>query len=189
MTMTETIADWLPSAVRDGPNGASDPERMLDALLSAVDEQVALLARDIDQVYDDTFIDSCADWAVPYIGSLLGLPSDATRLEVANTIALRRRKGTPAALEDFAEVVTGWTGQGDGGVAGDGVRSPARTSRRPASDGLLVRRRRPGSNRWTVRHQPAGRVRRTGDRPERCPGHGLAAHGPHPCRDRVRSDR
>ena len=104
-----TIADWLPSAVRDAPGGASDPSRVLDALLASVDEQVALLARDIDQVYDDAFVDSCSDWAVPYIGSLLGLPSDASRLEVANAMALRRRKGTPAALEDFAEVVSGWT--------------------------------------------------------------------------------
>jgi hypothetical protein len=107
--MTTPIADWLPPALREGPGGASDPERLLDLLLAAVDEQVALLARDIDQVYDDLFIESCADWAVPYIGSLLGLPADATRLEVANTIALRRRKGTPAALEDFAEVVSAWT--------------------------------------------------------------------------------
>lgn len=107
--MTTPIADWLPPTLREGPGGSSDPERLLDLLLAAVDEQVALLARDIDQVYDDLFIESCADWAVPYIGSLLGLPADATRLEVANTIALRRRKGTPAALEDFAEVVSAWT--------------------------------------------------------------------------------
>lgn len=107
--MSRLLADWLPPAVREGPDGASDPNSLLDLLLAAVDEQAALLARDVDQVYDDAFIESCADWAVPYIGSLIGLPSDATRLEVANTIALRRRKGTPAALEDFAEVVAGWT--------------------------------------------------------------------------------
>ena len=106
--MSRRLADWLPPVVREGPGGASDPERLLDALLAAVEEQAALLARDIDQVYDDLFVESCADWAVPYIGSLLGLPTDTTRLEVANTIALRRRKGTPAALEDFAEVVSGW---------------------------------------------------------------------------------
>ncbi len=106
--MTGPLADRLPAAVREGPNGASDPERLLDLMLEAVDEQIALLARDVDAVYDDFFIESCREWAVPYIGALLGLPSDATRLEVANTIALRRRKGTPAALEDFAEVITAW---------------------------------------------------------------------------------
>ena len=46
---------------------------------------------------------------MPYIGALLGLPTDAERLEVAFAIALRRRKGTPAALEDFAEILTGLT--------------------------------------------------------------------------------
>ena len=33
---------------------------------------------------------------------------DAGRREIAYATALRRRKGTPSALEDFAEVVTGW---------------------------------------------------------------------------------
>ena len=48
--------------------------------------------------------------ALPHVNrALLGLPEDAGRLEVAYAIALRRRKGTPAALEDFAEVLTDWT--------------------------------------------------------------------------------
>jgi hypothetical protein len=100
------VADWLPSALRDAP--APDLPRLLDALLAGVEAQRALLEQDIDEVWDDMFIESCADWAVPYIGSLLGLPADAERLEVAYTVALRRRKGTPAALEDFAEVLTDW---------------------------------------------------------------------------------
>jgi hypothetical protein len=99
-----TIERWLPPAVREAPE--NEP-RLLDALLAAVDAQYDLLAADIDAVLDDLFIESCADWAVPYIGALLGLPADAERLEVAYAVALRRRKGTPAALEDFAEVVTG----------------------------------------------------------------------------------
>ena len=101
------VADWLPPAVRDAP--APDAPRLLDALLAAVEEQRRMLERDIDQVWDDLFVESCADWAVPYIGSLLGLPADAGRLEVAHAVALRRRKGTPAALEDFAEVLTDWS--------------------------------------------------------------------------------
>jgi hypothetical protein len=101
-----TVAEWLPPALREAPPEAP---RLLDLLLRAVDEQVAQLEQDIDSLYDDTFIESCADWAVPYIGGLLGLPPDAERLEVASAIALRQRKGTPAALEAFAEVVTGLT--------------------------------------------------------------------------------
>jgi hypothetical protein len=106
---TPAVADWLPPALREAPDDPPGTPRLLDALLAAVDEQAALLAADIDQVWEDLFIESCADWAVPYIGSLLGLPADAERLEVAHAIALRRRKGTPAAMEDFAEVLSGWT--------------------------------------------------------------------------------
>jgi hypothetical protein len=100
---------WLPPALRAAPDDEPGAPRLLDALLAAVDAQRHLLERDIDTVWEDMFIESCADWAVPRIGALLGLPEDASRSEVAYAIALRRRKGTPAALEDFAEVLTGWT--------------------------------------------------------------------------------
>ena len=101
------VADWLPPAMRDAPTEDAGAPRLLDLLLEGVDRQRRLLEDDIDQVWQDLFIESCADWAVPYIASLVGLPPDAERLEVAFAIALRRRKGTPAALEDFAEVLTG----------------------------------------------------------------------------------
>lgn len=102
-------AVWLPPALRAGPDDEPGAPRLIDDLLVAVDRQRALLAADIDQLWQDLFIESCAQWAVPYIGALLGTPADAERLEVAYAIALRRRKGTPAALEDFAEVLTGWS--------------------------------------------------------------------------------
>ena len=105
--MRATLAEWLPPALREAP--APDSPRLLDALLDAIEGQRRLLERDVDEVWDDFFVESCAEWAVPYIGSLLGLPADAGRLEVAYAIALRRRKGTPAALEDFGEVITDWT--------------------------------------------------------------------------------
>src|SRR3954464_6400543 len=103
---TATVAEWLPPALREGAPGAP---RVLDLLLQGVDRQRELLEQDIDELWQDLFVESCADWAVPYIGALLGLPADAERLEGAYAIALRRRKGTPGALEDFAEVLTGWT--------------------------------------------------------------------------------
>jgi hypothetical protein len=103
------VAAWLPPAVLEAPDGEPDAPRLLDPVLAGVEEQRRLLEQDIDAVYDDFFIESCADWAVPHIGALLGLPVEAGRAEVAYAVALRRRKGTPAALEDFAEVLTGWT--------------------------------------------------------------------------------
>src|SRR5260370_21588216 len=48
-------------------------------------------------------------WGGPYLGRLVGLPEDASRREVAYATALRRRKGTPGGLKDFAEVLTGFT--------------------------------------------------------------------------------
>lgn len=102
-----SIARWLPPAVRAEPDTGGP--RLLDALLAAVDGQVAALHEDLDRLWQDFFIDSCADWAVPYLGALLGLPPDAGRREVAFAVALRRRKGTPAALEDFGFVITGLT--------------------------------------------------------------------------------
>jgi len=102
-----SVARWLPRALRDAPPDIPEAPRLLDLLLAGVDRQNELLAADIDRLWDDLFVESCADWAVPYIGALVGLPADAERLEVAYAIALRRRKGTPAAFEDFAEVVTG----------------------------------------------------------------------------------
>jgi hypothetical protein len=90
----------------------------LKALLSVIVEQVAGLEENIEQLYDDQFIETCADWVVPYIGDLIGYrPLDqrlqnvlgSDRAEVANTIRFRRRKGTAAVLEELALDVTGWS--------------------------------------------------------------------------------
>jgi hypothetical protein len=89
----------------------------LRALLSVVAEQLALLEDDIAQLYDDQFIETCAEWVVPYIGDLVGARGVETsqpeahlsqRALVAHTLAYRRRKGTAAVLEQIARDMTGW---------------------------------------------------------------------------------
>lgn len=88
----------------------------LKALLSIIAEPVAVLEEDLDQLYDDLFIETCAEWVIPYIGDLVGTRGlfvfpDATfsqRAQVANTLAYRRRKGTAAVLEQLARDVTAW---------------------------------------------------------------------------------
>jgi hypothetical protein len=88
----------------------------LRRLLEVIGGQLGLLEENLDQLHDDQFIETCADWVVPYIGDLIGyrpLHSEAARVsspraEVANTIAYRRRKGTAAMLEQLAYDVTGW---------------------------------------------------------------------------------
>ncbi|NRR29681.1 hypothetical protein HSX11_05740 [Oxalobacteraceae bacterium] len=108
------LLDRLPRffEVRDaGQNGA------LRALLEVIAEQGALMEADIARLYDNWFIETCEDWAVPYIGELLGVrglysvagtQAFGQRALVANTLRLRRRKGTLPVLEELAFDTTGW---------------------------------------------------------------------------------
>jgi hypothetical protein len=88
----------------------------LKALLTVIAEQVAVLEEDLAQLYDDQFIETCANWVVPYIGDLVSarrvfvFPGArfTERAFVANTMAYRRRKGTAAVVEQLARDVTGW---------------------------------------------------------------------------------
>jgi hypothetical protein len=97
----------LPEGKGDGP---------LKALMGLISEQIAVLEENLDQLYDDQFIETCAEWVVPYIGELVAtrglvvFPEApfSQRAQVANTLAYRRRKGTAAVLEQLAHDVTGW---------------------------------------------------------------------------------
>ena len=109
----DTLYDLLPAVyrVRDAQQG--EPLR---ALLGVVARELGALEQDLEQLYDDQFIETCADWVAPYIGGLIGYrplhgvaPRIASpRAEVANTIAFRRRKGTALMLEELARSVTDW---------------------------------------------------------------------------------
>jgi hypothetical protein len=88
----------------------------LQSLLMLIDEQMAVIAEDLNQLYDNQFIETCAPWIIPYIGDLIGYQSvngvapavASPRAEVAQTISFRRRKGTVLVLEQLARDVTGW---------------------------------------------------------------------------------
>ncbi len=58
--------DHLRAKVARGP---------LESILSVVEEQLAILADNLDQLYDDQFIETCAPWVIPYIGDLIGYQS------------------------------------------------------------------------------------------------------------------
>lgn len=110
---SQKLYNLLPAIyrIRDAEQG--EP---LKALLSIIAKEVAVLEEDLDQLYDDQFIETCAEWVIPYIGDLIGYHQihaispnmGRKRAEVANTIAYRRRKGTAVVLEQLAEDVTGW---------------------------------------------------------------------------------
>lgn len=101
----------------------------LAALLAVITEQADLIEADLEQLHRDWFIETCADWVVPYLGDLVGyrmlpgaqesldaggpearklLAAISSRRDVAHTIGNRRRKGTLALLEDLAADVAGW---------------------------------------------------------------------------------
>jgi hypothetical protein len=88
----------------------------LKSLIAILAEQIEVLQESLYQSYDDLFIETCADWVVPYIADLVGLkglvdvPSAGytVRAAVTDTIKNRRRKGTVAVLEAIARDVTQW---------------------------------------------------------------------------------
>jgi hypothetical protein len=112
---TEDVYRLLPSIyrIRDVEEGG-----VLRELVDVLTDQINVLAASLEQAYDDEFIETCADWAAPYIGDLVGyrtlhgvVPQVASpRADVANTIRYRRRKGTVSVLEQLARDVTGWPG-------------------------------------------------------------------------------
>ncbi len=110
---TKRLYDLLPAIYRTRDAELGQP---LKELLSVMAEQVVVLEENLDQLYDDQFIETCADWVVPYIGALVGYRSlhgevphiSSPRAEVAHKIAFVRRKGTAAMLEQLARDVSSW---------------------------------------------------------------------------------
>jgi len=112
-TKAETLYSLLPAIyrIRDAEHGG-----MLQAIIEVIAEQAGVVEEDIERLYDNTFIETCDEWVVPYIGDLLGArplhavgSTSSLRAYVANTLAYRRRKGTAPVLEQLARDVTGWT--------------------------------------------------------------------------------
>lgn len=109
----KSLVELLPAIYRIRDREVGEP---LTRLLSVIAEQIEVLQENVDQLYDDQFIETCAEWVVPYIGDLVGArgvrdvraAGFSARSFVANTIAYRRRKGTAAMLEQLARDLTGW---------------------------------------------------------------------------------
>jgi hypothetical protein len=112
-TGEDRLYKLLPAIYRIRDEERGQPPQVLQALLSIIEEQYNSLDADIRQLYEDWFIETCADWVVPYIGDLVGNKplhevAQLRRTDVAKTIHYRRRKGTAAMLEEMARDVTGW---------------------------------------------------------------------------------
>jgi len=89
------------------------PPGQLRAFLALLEGSLSAVHENIESLYHDFFIDTCDDWVIPYIGDLLGVSPLAgaphtLRADVADTILLRRRKGTRAAIERLAFDLADW---------------------------------------------------------------------------------
>jgi photosystem II stability/assembly factor-like uncharacterized protein len=98
--------------IRDEEQGGQ-----LRALLTIIESELNLIEGDISDLYQNWFIETSADWVVPYIGDLLAVRDlniasprygQERRAYVANTLAYRQRKGTTPVLEQLARDITGW---------------------------------------------------------------------------------
>jgi hypothetical protein len=104
----------LPEVYRAADSVDPDLTGPLEELVERIGVQAAIVRRSLDRLWDDQSIETCDDWLIPYIGDLLAtnlvasLDAPGQRLDVARTIYYRRRKGTPALLEELAADVTRW---------------------------------------------------------------------------------
>jgi hypothetical protein len=122
----DRLYELLPMLYRQRDELAGEPLR---ALLRVIAEQVNVVEEDIARLYENWFIETCEEWAVPYIGDLVGYTPAAEagsmgdpgtaegaarnralvpRREIANVVRYRRARGTLALLELLAGDVAGW---------------------------------------------------------------------------------
>jgi hypothetical protein len=147
----DRLYELLPVYHRRRDAEAGGPLR---ALLAVIAEQVELVQADVEQLYENWFIETCQDWVVPYLGDLVGyrLPAGYTealaggdaarelaarlapRRDVADTVANRRRKGTLPLLEELAMSVAEWPATALASTCSDRRSTSSRTrSRRQGS--------------------------------------------------------
>ena len=124
MTPRDRLYKLLPAIYQLRDAAEEEPLR---ELLATIEIELGTIEKDIANLYDNWFIETCQDWVVPYIGDLLDVgelhaesltTAEASgkksygqqewRAYVANTLAYRRRKGTTPILEQLVRDVTGW---------------------------------------------------------------------------------
>ena len=104
----------LPAVYRAQDTATFGAVGPLRELVNRIGGTAAELRRSIDRLWADQAIETCDDWVIPYIADLvdtrlvLGLDVRGQRLDVANTINYRRRKGTLGVLEQLASDITSW---------------------------------------------------------------------------------
>jgi hypothetical protein len=111
---SERLWSLLPALYRAADSEVVDGTGPLREILDRIGTSMAVVRRSIDRLWEDQSIETCDSWVIPYVAQLLAtnlVPSmdpRGQRLDVANTIYYRRRKGTVALLEELAHDVTGY---------------------------------------------------------------------------------
>jgi len=96
---------------RDSESGLA-----LGRLMTALSEPYQQLSDSAEALYDQWFIETCGQRAIPLIGALFGVDGDPDMIEwvpswrrfVANAAAYQRRKGSGATLACAAAAASGW---------------------------------------------------------------------------------
>src|SRR4051812_597453 len=119
----ERLYELLPAVYRQQDEKLGKP---LEGLLNIIADQVGILEKDIGDLYNNWFIETCDEWVTSYIADLMRARSLSSternrsvsgniqttafsqRAYVANTISYRRSKGTLAMLEQLARDITQW---------------------------------------------------------------------------------
>jgi hypothetical protein len=106
------LYERLPEIYRIKDEEVSPPYQLKN-YLELVEDAYGEIHKNITALYNDFFIATADDWVIPYIGDLLGtshLTGDpwTLRADVADTIHLRRRKGTLASIEKLTYNLTQW---------------------------------------------------------------------------------
>ena len=121
----DRLYDLIPSIYRQRDADQGYP---LQALLQVIAEQVNIVESDLDQLYDNWFIETCQPWVIPYIGNLVGFQPISEGVDADPNSAesqLRQkyvfaragresrrhapRKGTMAVLEALPMETAGWS--------------------------------------------------------------------------------
>ena len=109
----EKIWALVPEVYRS-LDGEQDRPGPLRAFVEILAGQAAIARRSVDRLWSDSRIDEADDWAVPYIGALVGarpvnsLNRAAQRANAGRTIHYRRRLGTVRLAELLADDIADW---------------------------------------------------------------------------------
>ena len=122
----DRLLHLLPQVIQDSDALTG---RALQALLRVLGGQLGVVEDDVVGLLENWFVETCDEWALPYLGELVGVrpvPSNAPpgtddaprsrlharaaypRREFARAVEHRRRKGTLLVLQELARDSAGW---------------------------------------------------------------------------------